>query len=961
MMSSRIARLMALCAALWAVSAAPSSAQVSTGRIDATISDSTGAVLPGVTVDISGPESHSGVTDTLGEVHFLNLAPGTYTVSAKLPGFGDYLNKSVPVTTGGSVPLKISLAVAGVSAQVQVTGESPVVDVKRVTQTTNVTVEELQNIPSARDPWVVLQTVPGVIVDRVNVGGSESGQQSSYQAKGASGADNTWNMDGVAITDMAATGATPTYYDFDMFQEMQVTTGGADLTSATPGVQLNMVLKSGSNTPHGSTRIYFENESLQSNNMPADLAASIGGASGKGNRMHQYKDYGFELGGPIVKNRLWAWGAASKTHVDLITLTGGHDKTDLQDTSFKATGEISKNVRANYTFFRGNKEKFGRGASATRPPETTYDQKGPTPLNKVEANFVLGSNMFLSAKAGRTAGGFSLTAEGGADKSIYQDDSGVYHNTFDTYASNRPQNNFTLDGSTFRGHHELKYGFGWRHAEVTSTDAYPGNGIITYHIGYPDMLALIKRDYALKSDTTYWSAYGGDSITFDRATVNLGVRWDRQIASLGDASVPANVSFPNILPAVSTAPVNAAITWNSVTPRVGLTYALNENRKTVLRSTYAMFASQLGSAAASVISTIQYAGIYYYATDLNGNKIADPNEILFGLGNQGYYGFDPLNPSKPTTVNQIGKYATPLTQEFVIGVDHELAPNFGVSASYTYRYYNHFDWNSLIGVNASNYHQTGSCTPSTSGPCSVPASNNASFLGNYNVPYYALDPSKVPPGGGTSFEEHQGYHQRYMGFEASAVKRMSNKWMGRFGFSTNSHREYYNGADSQDDPTPKPTSPNINGGLVVVRTSGSGKSNIYMVLPRYQFIANGLYQARWGVNFGANWMLRQGYAEPYFRSSVAAGDPLGRKSVMLVNAVDEFRLPAVSTFDFRIEKAIKIQRSTLNLDLDIFNVGNAATVLGQQYDARATGATGFAHTLEIMNPRIVRIGARFNF
>src|SRR5262249_7057890 len=444
MMSSRIARLMVLCAAALAV-AAPSYAQVSTGRIDTAIVDSTGAVLPGVMVDISGPQSHSAVTDNLGEVHFLNLAPGAYTVSAKLPGFGDYLNKNVVVATGASVPLKISMSVAGVSTQVQVTSESPVVDVKKVTQTTNVTVEELQSIPSARDPWVVLQTVPGIIVDRVNVGGAESGQQSAYMAKGAGTADNTWNMDGVAITDMAATGATPTYYDFDMFQEMQVTTGGADLTSATPGVQLNMVLKSGSNTPHGSTRYYFENESLQSNNMPADLAAALGSPTGKGNRTHQYYDYGFELGGPLVKNRLWAWGAASETHVDLLASKGGRDKTDLQYTSLKATGEISKGFRANYTFFRGNKQKFGRGASATRPPETTYDQKGPTPLNKGEVDFVVGDNMFVSVKAGRTAGGFSLTAEGGADKSVYLDDEGEWHNRLAKYTSNPPQKKVTID------------------------------------------------------------------------------------------------------------------------------------------------------------------------------------------------------------------------------------------------------------------------------------------------------------------------------------------------------------------------------------------------------------------------------------------------------------------------------------------------------------------------------------
>src|SRR4029078_6754764 len=100
---------------------------------------------------------------------------------------------------------------AGVAAQVQVTSESPVVDTKKMGTSTNVSLEELQNIPSSRDPWVVLQTVPGIIVDRVNVGGAESGQQSAYQAKGASGGENTWNMDGVAITDMAAPRSAPTH------------------------------------------------------------------------------------------------------------------------------------------------------------------------------------------------------------------------------------------------------------------------------------------------------------------------------------------------------------------------------------------------------------------------------------------------------------------------------------------------------------------------------------------------------------------------------------------------------------------------------------------------------------------------------------------------------------------------------------------------------------------------------
>src|SRR5690606_8094464 len=238
--------------------ASPAFAQSFTGRIDVTVADSTGAVLPGVMVEVTGPQNHSAVTDAAGEVHLLNLAPCVYTVSAKVQGFGDYMNSNGQVVAGGGVPLRVVLAVAGMAEGGQVTAEPPTIDPKKMTTSTNVTNDQLQELPSSRDPWVVLQTVPGIIVDRVNVGGAESGQQSSYQAKGSSGGDNTWYVDGIAITDMAALGSSPTYYDFDMFQEMQVTTGGADVTMATGGVGLNFVLKSGSNTPRGSARVYYE-------------------------------------------------------------------------------------------------------------------------------------------------------------------------------------------------------------------------------------------------------------------------------------------------------------------------------------------------------------------------------------------------------------------------------------------------------------------------------------------------------------------------------------------------------------------------------------------------------------------------------------------------------------------------------------------------------------------------------
>ena len=155
-MSFRMARPIVLCLTLVALCAVPSAAQVYTGRIDASVTDSTGAVLPGVNVDISGPQNRTAVTDATGEAHFLNLAPGTYTVGAKITGFTDYLNKSVNVGAGASVPLKIAMAIGSVATQVQVTAETPVLDTKKMTTSTHVGVEELQNIPSARDPWVVM-------------------------------------------------------------------------------------------------------------------------------------------------------------------------------------------------------------------------------------------------------------------------------------------------------------------------------------------------------------------------------------------------------------------------------------------------------------------------------------------------------------------------------------------------------------------------------------------------------------------------------------------------------------------------------------------------------------------------------------------------------------------------------------------------------------------------------------
>ena len=112
--------------------------------------------------------------------------------------------------------------------KITVTAESPLLDERRVATGATVSQTELEKVPTARDPWAVLQKTPGVMTDRINVGGNESGQQSGYVGPGRSGDQAVWSIDGVVITDATALGSSPTYHDYDAFEEMQVTTSFVD-------------------------------------------------------------------------------------------------------------------------------------------------------------------------------------------------------------------------------------------------------------------------------------------------------------------------------------------------------------------------------------------------------------------------------------------------------------------------------------------------------------------------------------------------------------------------------------------------------------------------------------------------------------------------------------------------------------------------------------------------------------
>jgi hypothetical protein len=203
---------------------------------------------------------------------------------------------------------------------------------------------------------------------------------------------------------------------------------------------------------------------------------------------------------------------------------------------------------------------------------------------------------------------------------------------------------------------------------------------------------------------------------------------------------------------------------------------------------------------------------------------------------------------------------------------------------------------------------------------------------------------------------------------------MSDRLMMRAGWSTNDHKEYFDGNGGIADPTslvPQASLPNssanLDGGRVITQTSGSGKGSVYIVLPKYQFIMSGAYNAKWDINLGVNYVMRQGYALPYFQGASLTDedgvglDPLaatGKNVLLQPDDVAGHRLPAVHSFDARINKAVTWQRLRLNFDVDIFNLFNSNTPLARKIDF---SQARFDSVREIMNPRVVRLGVRVAF
>jgi hypothetical protein len=971
-----------LAAGLVLLCALPLQAQLATGTIYGMVTDESNAALAGASVALKGGGGTVSTTSGQdGRFRFLNLDPGTYEVTITLSGFTTVRRENILVTTGSNVDISMALKIATMEESLTVEAVTPVIDTKKTGTATTFTKDELDKVPNSRDPWALLRTVPGILMDRVNIAGNESGQQSNFAGKGALRADAVWSMDGVAITDMAAVGASPTYFDYDAFQEINISTGANDIRQATGGVGLNFVTKRGTNRLHGTVRGYYTADSLEASNVPDELAnpapqfrtAGIRPTTGDtANHIDSISDYGADLGGPIVKDKLWFWASYGKQDIRLVRSAGNLlDRTLLKDFNVKLNWQASSRDMLSVMWFRGAKQKFGRGGAAIgcagciEAPSATWNQDDNYPDNlppglwKIENNHVFTPNLFVTAKYAYYGTGFFLESVGPLDQQ-----GGSSLRLGQTYGSAqsqyflRPQHTANLDGSWFfngfGGGHELKFGASWRMADGDAQTLLPGDMVYALDNSATDQRARLYREGNGKNRARYLGFYLGDSFTKDRLTVNVGVRFDRQWGEARPSETQPNTAFPNAVPGIVFAGYKTPFTWNDVTPRVGLTYALDESRKTLLRASFSRYASQLSTGEIGYMNPSASAGFVERRwNDLNGDHLVQPNEIRFDLpvlssGN----GFNPAAPTAVTSANRIDPdYKAPLATEAIVGLDRELLANMAMSMTYTYRRNTRQTMEDAIGLSRGDY------TPGT------PLTGQLADGTAYTVPIFIPNAALVTANGnGRILKNRPGYAQNYHGFELAAIKRLSGRWMARLAASYFSHTEDFDGEPVAyfGNPTRTDTDPMVQGGEVPVRSAGSGFGDVFYNA-KWAVNLNAMYQLPWDLEIAANVFGRQGSSYPLFRNGVLGGQ--GTFRVLVSPEVDTFRLQDIWNMDLRMAKNVKVGRGNITVTADLFNIFNNNVELNRQRNAASAlfipGVGGYL--TDNLSPRVVRFGARVTF
>lgn len=953
-------QVLGLALALMVLSAATALGQsVSSGTIHGTIRDQSGGVLPGVTATLTSPALQVRelvqVTNAEGEYRFVDLPAGTYLLKFELTGFSTLVREDLRLTVGFTARVDENMKVGAMEESVTVSGQSPVVDMTSTSASVAFTKEILESVPRGRDLQNVLAMAPGVTQETMDVGGSTLAQRQDTASYGVE-AQPKLQYEGMNIA-MGADQNTPIYFIDNSLEEVQVRTSGNDAEVSTPGVSMIAIMKSGGNTFHGAYRGSWQPGELQGNNLNDSLRAQ---GIGTPPELKKFYDVAADLGGRIIRDKLWFYGGYAKQTKEEGTagfaagpgadgryLTGdepqAYFESSLYQYSLKLSYQMSKNNRLVYAWQRGVKTQPQNGGGRLRPLESTRDYRNPTAIQKAEWQSTVTPRLLLNAMGGYA--GYFTDYDAGrsfarADAPSRRDvDTNLFTGSH-VQNQNKTRDRYQAEASAsffpernLAGQHDFKTGVSiyWDRTSDGWRNNLAGNYLLLTDKGTPFRIQAYNTPVRPLDNEDIYAWYFKDSWrATDKLTLNLGVRWEYQHSYLPEQDYAGARDFPTLFPAKHVDRLDVQ-TFSRMVPRVGVAYDLGG--KSVIKATWGLYNYILGDTYGDVFAATATANAVFAWRDLNGDKLWTPNEsnLSLGSGNPDF-----VSITAASNYELSPELKQPNTWESTVSYERELAPSLGFRVMYI----NKIVDDSIETINAKRPYSAYSVPITRRDPGPDGQLGTADDGGRVTLYDYASSFT------GATFVSNKRVNadntDRFHSMEFTLTKRASSRWMGQVSYFAVKNHRWLTGVYQ---------SPNDEFFPLDETWSWAGNISGSYRMP-YDISVSGFLQSQSGVKGQRTNQFRQVDPDGGPRIANAGNttirlEPYGSQSLQAFNILN-FR----ANKDFRLSGGRRI-----SIDFDVFNLLNLATPTGAEFRSGQT----FGYVTGITPPRITRIGARFTF
>lgn len=979
----------------------PSAARAQSA-IAGTVRDSSGAVLPGVTVEASSPvlieRVRSVVTNAQGQFNVVDLRPGVYKVTFTLPGFTTFIRDGLELGASFTATINATLRVGGLEETITVSGASPTVDVQSTARVQVLTRETLDSIPNGRSIFSTAQLVTGVTMNVPDVGGSRAMQQTYMSTRGLTSANNIVQVDGLMINGLDGDGAVQQYVNNAMVQEMTYQTAGAGADVSPGGVRVNIIPRDGGNAFKGYLFAVYNPGQLQSDNYSPELKARGLAAVDKIQRIY---DINPAYGGPIKRDKLWFFGTArfwsvnspiadtfyvppgatqAQCQAGTITCEQGIDDQKIKSALVRLMWQVTP--RNKLAVYYDEIDKYrGHGMNAGNDPRTA-SQVWTSPIyndGSLKVTSTISSRLLLENGFSFNAEEYVILNQPGVNQlrgtaawyagaSRRDQTLGTLWSGFGSGQGGRYPDRFNVQSGLayVTGSHNVKTGYQFNWGPYENTRETNADLQQVYSNGVPSFATVyntpLRYHEALVGDL---GLYAQDTWTLNRLTINGGVRWEYLKSQVSAQESPAG----RFIGARKTDAIPMPI-WKDLAPRFGIIYDLKGDSRTALKFGLNRYNESRTTLFANAYNPLRVISQNLTWTDINGDDIAQGELgcVYLTAGCELNFAQLPSTFGSARLSSIDPNFKRVYNVETTAGVQHELFPRISVNGNFYRRTFHRLKVTDNVLRTMSDYQALSVFHPITGQPFTI-----------YDVTPAALSRVEEVDKNAGSERSHV-----YTGFDFNVNARLPRGGTLFGGLVT--ERNLRNVCDEPDNPMNLlfcDDSQNDIPFRPTLKMSGSYPLGFGVsVSATMQSLAgrplggtttsfnkiSGPGYGDTGSPVGTNWLLTNTTRYP---ADCPAPCPAGALvfpgtarltsasvTAPLVAPGTEF-LPRLTQVDLGVAKSFTIGSTRLQGQFDLFNVTNENTELSYRSTNYATAA--YLQPSSVLQGRMVRLGVQLNW